>query len=249
LDSTAQLIGKSIASERILEISFSKFIKTLHKSEPVAISDEVRNILIEEFVMESVVDLVKGYQDTFDKLSQELGKQLLPLEIINGHLKILPDYYKNLFNSLIHVFRNAIDHGIELPEKRIALGKSEYGKIAIEFQIEAQTFRIIIKDDGGGINPNAIRAKLLKNGKDVSAESDEQVIQHIFDPGFSTKQEVNSISGRGVGMDAVMHSAVEMGGQAYVQSRQNEGTTFVIEVPYIKKVSQAWQETARKQAI
>jgi two-component system chemotaxis sensor kinase CheA len=248
LDDTAQLTGKSLSSEKLLEISYSRFIKVIHAKEPVVIAEDVRAILIEEFVMEPVVEMVKGYQDSIDKLTEDLGKKLLPLEIQNGHIKILPDYYKNLFSSLVHIFRNAIDHGIELPEKRWALGKPEAGKITIEFQQMENQLKITIKDDGGGINPHSIRAKLLKNGKDVSQESDEQVIQHIFDAGFSTKQEVTNISGRGVGLDAVMQAAVAMGGNVRVVSFLNQGTVFNIEVPYIRKIPTSVNESARKTA-
>lgn len=246
LEETAQLIGKSLSGEKILEISFSKFIKTINQSEPVVISDEVRELLVEEFVMEPVFELVKGYQGTLEKLSQELGKLLLPLEIQNGYIKVLSDNYKNLFNSLVHVFRNAIDHGIESPEKRKKLGKSAAGKITIEFEKNEQNLKIVIKDDGGGIDPNGIRAKLLKNGNVNAHESDEQIIQHIFDAGFSTKQDVTAISGRGVGMDAVMYAAVEMGGRAHVFSQLNHGTVFTIEVPYAKKMNNNFYSSARK---
>jgi two-component system chemotaxis sensor kinase CheA len=236
LEDSAHLIGKSLTSEEVIEIPCSKFIKVIQGGPLIAINSDVQNFLIQEFMMEPVEDYIKVYQENIQNLALELGKKILPLEIINGHIKIFSEHYKNLFNSFVHIFRNAIDHGIETPEKRVELGKTDSGKIRVEFQQINEKLKIIIRDDGGGINPHSIRAKLLKKGREVTHESDEQILQHIFDAGFSTKQVVSNISGRGVGMDAVMQAAKEMGGCAQVYSHINEGTVFIIEVPFIRTI-------------
>jgi two-component system chemotaxis sensor kinase CheA len=236
LDNTAQLIGKSLSSERILEIPVSRFYEILNTAMIAVAHNGTREFLIQEFLMEPVVELVKGFQESLTELAIKLRKELLPIEFRNGHIRVLADHYKDLFSTFVHIFRNAIDHGIELPEKRRELGKPQSGKITVEFQQSHERLRVTVTDDGAGINSHGIRSKLIKNGIDVSKETDEQVIQHIFDLGFSTRDQVSTISGRGVGMDAVMQAAIDLGGTVRVSSFLNQGASFIIDVPYIRNV-------------
>jgi two-component system chemotaxis sensor kinase CheA len=141
----------------------------------------------------------------------------------------------------VHAFRNAVDHGIEFPAAREESGKNPEGLISVSFakidQNGSPWLEIKIQDDGGGIDPAKIRERLSAKGMDVSQEDDEQIIQHVFDSQFSTKTVVTETSGRGVGMDAILHSAQKLGGKAFVTSQIGKGTCLSVQVPYLQNVS------------
>jgi two-component system chemotaxis sensor kinase CheA len=130
-----------------------------------------------------------------------------------------------------------VDHGIELPHVREEQGKAAAGSITVSFDVQRKpdldTLLIRIDDDGSGVNPEKIREKLAKKDIDTTHESDSEVIQHIFDSQFSTRDQVTETSGRGVGMDAIKHAAEELGGRVWVESVYGKGTSLFVEVPYI----------------
>lgn len=137
---------------------------------------------------------------------------------------------------LTHLLRNAIDHGIELPEQRRALGKPEIGEIKISYQkLDNKTFRMEVKDDGSGIVRDKLRkvliSKKLLTEEQANALKDHQLVQMIFVDGITTKSEVSEISGRGVGISAVKNDIEKMGGSLQVESVEGHGTTFVIHLP------------------
>ena len=175
--------------------------------------------------------------DVAVKLAQKQDKQLNPVSYVNPDVKVLPEVYSNLFATFVHSFRNAVDHGIEMPDVRTSVGKTPAGTITVSFehhrQPDVDLLVIRIDDDGNGINTVKIREKLASKGVEAHQESDAEVIQHIFDSQFSTRDEVTETSGRGVGMDAIKHAAEELGGRVWVESTQGKGTSLVVEVPYI----------------
>ncbi len=231
-----QVVGKNLSKERVLDITFYQFVKVINKMEDDLNREQVKQILIDEFLTVPIQDQIMSYQETINQVANILQKPMAPLEIESESIKIIPEYYQDLLNSMIHVFRNAVDHGIEPVQRRLELGKPEEGQIKVKIQLKGTILAIEIADDGSGIDPAVIRQKLKENEIDTSSESDESVIQQIFNPGFSTRNQVTSISGQGVGMDAVMNSVRELGGRAYVKSQINKGTTVMIEVPYVKKM-------------
>jgi two-component system chemotaxis sensor kinase CheA len=169
----------------------------------------------------------------------ELAKQqdkLIEIKIDKSDIHINPDLYKEFFSSLLHVFRNAIDHGIESREERIAKNKKEKATLYILFdRIGDNTFKTIIKDDGKGIDPKVIKdiASQKENLKSIEfgSLSEKEIIQLIFRPGFSSKEEVSEISGRGVGMDAVKTEVEKLEGTIKVDSKIDIGTKFEIVLP------------------
>jgi two-component system, chemotaxis family, sensor kinase CheA len=192
----------------------------------------------ENFILEPVSSHFKHFNDVIQSVAEIENKKINSHELINGEIKIWPQAYESLFNSLVHAYRNAVDHGIESPETRLAANKEEFGSIKTQFSVQlnnhGEFLQIEIIDDGNGIPADRIREKLLSKGIDTSNETDEQVIQHIFDPQFSTKEHVTETSGRGVGMDAIKRETDELGGTCTVKTELKKGTRLLIQVPYIK---------------
>ena len=141
----------------------------------------------------------------------------------------------SLFEPLLHLVRNALDHGIESPEQRRTAGKAESATITMRASRAGDRFIVEVIDDGRGIDPAAVRRRALERGRLASdalaALPDVQVIDLIFAPGFSTAAEVSDISGRGVGMDVVRATVERIGGRASVTSRLGAGTTVRLDLP------------------
>ncbi|WP_374030545.1 ATP-binding protein [Bdellovibrio bacteriovorus] len=193
--------------------------------------------LLLELAMEPVAGFVEPYNDVMLRVAAQVDKMVSPLKIHNGNLMVIPEIYSGLFSTFVHAFRNAVDHGIEMPDHRVDIGKPAEGQVDVTFSLnhnsQGSWLLVQIKDDGGGIDPARIREKLTGKGLDVSAESDQQIIQHIFDSQFSTREHVTDISGRGVGMDAIKVAAEELAGRVWVESTVGQGSTLFVEVPYI----------------
>ena len=140
-----------------------------------------------------------------------------------------------LFEPLVHLVRNAVDHGIESPEQRLAAGKAETATVSIEASRIGDRFLLQITDDGRGIDPALIRRKALQKRlmprEELAALTDEQVIELVFSAGFSTSAEVSDISGRGIGMDVVRTAVERIGGRVSVRSNAGAGTTVRIDLP------------------
>jgi two-component system chemotaxis sensor kinase CheA len=198
----------------------------------------------EEFIMEPIKNSFGHFDDMVEPVKERLGKEVNPIGFVNGDIKVKAENYSDLVGSMIHAIRNAVDHGLEGPEDREAAGKSRAGNLTFEFikeRVENKDWLTIkFSDDGRGINPERIREKLVKLGREQEAKdlSDESVIQKVFDAGFSTKDEVTETSGRGVGLDAISHEAGKLGGFARVFTRLGEGTTLVVSIPTVEGKTQ-----------
>ena len=160
--------------------------------------------------------------------------------IDESELKINTDDYSDFLASCVHLFRNAVDHGIEGPSERVDKNKPEQGKITVSFEEKGKEFfRLKVKDDGRGINPGIIRKAALKLGikseQEIMSLKDEDLIQLIFDQGISSREKVTNISGRGVGMDAIKAEAEKVGGKVWVESQVDIGTTFIADLPLVIK--------------
>ncbi|HUA81533.1 MAG TPA: chemotaxis protein CheA [Dyella sp.] len=165
-------------------------------------------------------------------LSQKLGKQV-KLEMVGEQTELDKTVLEKIGDPLVHLVRNAIDHGLETPEKRRAAGKNDIGTLRLEAFHRGGSIVVEIVDDGAGLNRDAIIAKALEKGLINSGEglSDEAVGELIFQPGFSTAAVTTDLSGRGVGMDVVRRNVVDLGGTVSIQSRPGQGTTFTITLP------------------
>ncbi|WP_421355355.1 chemotaxis protein CheA [Pseudocitrobacter faecalis] len=164
-------------------------------------------------------------------LASKLGKQI-ELTLQGSSTELDKSLIERIIDPLTHLVRNSLDHGIELPETRIAAGKSEVGNLILSAEHQGGNICIEVTDDGAGLNRERILAKALSQGLAVHDNmTDDEVGMLIFAPGFSTAEQVTDVSGRGVGMDVVKRNIQEMGGHVEIQSKQGTGTTIRILLP------------------
>ncbi|HEA4845937.1 TPA: chemotaxis protein CheA [Escherichia coli] len=164
-------------------------------------------------------------------LAGKLGKQV-ELTLVGSSTELDKSLIERIIDPLTHLVRNSLDHGIELPEKRLAAGKNSVGNLILSAEHQGGNICIEVTDDGAGLNRERILAKAASQGLTVSEiMSDDEVAMLIFAPGFSTAEQVTDVSGRGVGMDVVKRNIQEMGGHVEIQSKQGTGTTIRILLP------------------
>ncbi|HGY1165491.1 TPA: chemotaxis protein CheA [Citrobacter braakii] len=164
-------------------------------------------------------------------LAGKLGKQV-ELTQIGSSTELDKSLIERIIDPLTHLVRNSLDHGIELPEKRLESGKSPIGNLTLSAEHQGGNICIEVTDDGAGLNRERILAKAISRGMPIHDNmSDDEVGMLIFAPGFSTAEQVTDVSGRGVGMDVVKRNIQEMGGHVEIQSKQGQGTTIRILLP------------------
>jgi two-component system, chemotaxis family, sensor kinase CheA len=173
-------------------------------------------------------------------LSAKLGKSIR-LDILGEETEADKGIVEELFDPLVHLFRNSIDHGLEMPDEREARGKAREGLICLSAQHADDHVIIELRDDGQGIDVERVRQKAAEKGlaslEDLQQRSDDDIIQLIFAPGFSTVDSVSELSGRGVGMDVVRTMVTRAGGTITVTSKREEGTITRITLPVTMAVS------------
>ena len=193
---------------------------------------------LQEGVMKTRMQPIGNIWSKFPRIVRDLsvqcGKQVR-IEMEGKDTELDKTIVEAIKDPLTHVVRNAVDHGIESPEARVAKGKAAEGVLRLHAYHEGGQINIEITDDGAGIDPARIRAKAVQRGL-VSAEiagrmSDHEVVRMVFLPGFSTAEQISNISGRGVGMDVVKTNIEKIGGQVDIQSRIGEGTTLKVKIP------------------
>jgi two-component system chemotaxis sensor kinase CheA len=152
-------------------------------------------------------------------------------------------------DPLIHLLRNAVDHGIEAPAVRVANGKPRRGTIVLRARHEGNNVYIEVEDDGAGIQTDRIRQKAIDRGligaKEAEEMTNEEAIELLFSPGFSTAENVTDISGRGVGLDVVKSKIESLNGEMQVESKPGEGTRFKIKLPLTLAIIQALMVSVR----
>jgi chemosensory pili system protein ChpA (sensor histidine kinase/response regulator) len=176
-------------------------------------------------VRQSANDTGKRAELVVQGASAELDRQML----------------ERMVAPLEHMLRNAVVHGIETPERRSALGKPDVGRISVSLTRDGAEIVIVVTDDGGGINVKLIREKAVALGlaDRHSKLTDEEAMQLILEPGFSTAGRVTQAAGRGVGMDVVATEVKKLGGGLFIESTLNKGTRFTIRLPFTLAISQA----------
>lgn len=184
--------------------------------------------------MVPVGPLFNRFKRTVRDISNEMGKKV-NFVIIGENTELDKRMIDELGDPLVHLVRNAIDHGLESESIRKSRGKSETGTLTLEAAHSGNHVLITISDDGGGINTQKVKNRVIERGlaspMEVDAMSDHQIAQFIWAPGFSTAEVVSDISGRGVGMDIVKTRIGELNGTVEVDSQLGQGTRFVIKLP------------------
>lgn len=176
--------------------------------------------------------------ENLPRLARELAVQLgkrVSVELRGVELELDRSILDRLGDPLVHLLRNAVDHGIEPPDVRRAAGKPESGTIVVEARREKDEVRIGVRDDGGGIDLDAVRRRAVDVGLLAPALADdlppEEIAALVFHPGLSTARAVSAVSGRGVGMDAVRATIESLGGRVEIDTEHGRGTATTIVVP------------------
>lgn len=184
--------------------------------------------------MQPIGRLFQKYPRLARDLARQLGKEVEL--VINGEeTELDKTMIEDLNDPLVHLVRNAVDHGIEQPEDRVASGKKPQALVQLSAEQVGDHIVIEISDDGKGMNPEALRRKAVEKGlidmETANTLDEKQSLQLIFLPGFSTKDQISSVSGRGVGMDVVRNNIQKLNGRIDINSIQGEGTRISISLP------------------
>ncbi|ELZ55218.1 MULTISPECIES: chemotaxis protein CheA [Halorubrum] len=176
--------------------------------------------------------------DSFPRLVRDISRDLdkrIDFEIEGDDVELDRTILTEMRDPLVHVLRNAVDHGIESPEEREAAGKDPTGHVELTAERERDHVIIEVTDDGGGLDPDQLRDKAVDEGvksrEAVEAMEDDEVYDLVFHPGFSTAEEVTDVSGRGVGMDVVRTTARDLDGSVSIESEPGEGSTVRFRLP------------------
>ena len=199
---------------------------------------DVATSRLQTAVMRTRMQPVGKVFSRFPKVARDVARSLhkeVDLELVGVDTELDRNLVEALADPLVHLVRNAIDHGIELPDLRQAAGKPRLGQVRLSAQQEGDYVTIEIRDDGAGIDPERLRSKAVEKclieREPASRLSQEECLQLVFMAGFSTKSEVTDISGRGVGMDVVQSRIRELSGLIQIHSELGKGSRFVIRVP------------------
>ncbi len=182
--------------------------------------------------MQPVGRLFQKFPRLVRELAKDLGKDV-ELTIEGAETEVDRVVVDSLYDPLVHMLRNALDHGVEGPEDRVAAGKPTKAYISLKAWQEANSVMIVLQDDGKGMDPAALRRKAFQKGliNENGAQTDEEAYQLVFLPGFSTKEVASSVSGRGVGMDVVKTAVEKNRGAIHIESSLGHGTKFAIRLP------------------
>jgi two-component system chemotaxis sensor kinase CheA len=184
--------------------------------------------------MQPIGRLFKKYPRLARDLARQLGKDV-ELELSGEATEIDKTMIEDLNDPLVHLVRNAVDHGVESIEQRAAAGKPSKSIVQLSARQEGDHILITITDDGRGMSPEVLRNKAIQKGlitaEEASALSEDQSLNLVFMPGFSTKDEISSVSGRGVGMDVVNTNIQKLNGTIEIKSIPGKGSMFVIVLP------------------
>jgi len=193
---------------------------------------------LQSAVMKTRMQPIKKVFGRFPRLVRDLARSLkkeINLELVGEETDLDKNLVEALADPLVHLVRNAVDHGIETPEEREAAGKPRIGKVVLSAEQEGDHILLMITDDGKGMDAEILRAKAVEKGlldRDAAERlSDLESYNLIFAPGFSTKSEISDVSGRGVGMDVVKTKISQLNGTVNVFSNKGQGSRVVIKVP------------------
>lgn len=236
LDKIMNLMGElAIAKLRLVQLAESSKIEPLQE---ITVALDRLTSLLQDEIMQTRLLPIAYILDTFPRLARDLARgqnKEIDLEIIGSEIELDRVVLDEIGDPLVHLVRNAVDHGIELPQERKALKKNPRGKILIKVLRQKGQISIEVIDDGQGVNFAAVRRVALAKGlisEDEAANLDERkILELITLPGFSTSQKVTEISGRGVGLDVVKAKTGALGGVLDFETKQGFGSRFILTLP------------------
>jgi two-component system chemotaxis sensor kinase CheA len=252
LDQVINLVGELVLGRnRMLKLSAG--LEQAHESDPLV--RELAETLgrldvvtrdLQTAVMQTRMLPIRKVLGKFPRmvrdLSNKVGKKVA-LELVGEDTELDKSVIEEIGDPLVHLIRNAIDHGLETPEERLAVGKKEQGTVSLEAAQEGDRIVIRISDDGRGIPVEKLKAKALSLGlvtaQEVSTWGRREIINLIFQPGFSTAERVTDVSGRGVGMDVVRTNISRINGTIEIDTEEGRGSTVTIKLPLTIAIIQA----------
>lgn len=244
LDSLMNLVGELVISKiRLMQIAstygFGDLTETLDNL------DRLTSELQDDVMQMRMVEVAQVF-NRFPRMVRDLSKAKgvkINFNIIGKEIGLDRTVLDEIGDPIMHLLRNAIDHGIESSKDRIAKGKSEVGNINLIAKREKDHVEIIVEEDGKGLDLESIKASAIKKGvvskEEASKLTEKEMINLVFAPGLSTAKKVTDVSGRGVGMDVVKTKITALGGTVEVYSKKDEGTRFTLNLPLTLAIIQA----------
>ena len=203
--------------------------------------NDIENVLLDFDNLREVnlKQTITNFYDLLEDTATTLEKEIKPLIVDCNKTFTISDTYKPFINSLVHIFRNCIDHGIEEPDYRETIGKDRQGYIKVSVVKNDDYYIFEIEDDGRGFDILEIKNKILElelmTKEEVDNSTDDEIFQYIFKDSFSTKKEITKISGRGVGLSATKWELDKLGGSIKIVNKNPNGAKFIFQIPYITK--------------
>lgn len=186
---------------------------------------------VQRWAMDPISQVFERLTVQIERVAGHLGKRV---EIVSepNNVRLPATGLQSFWSSLVHLVRNAVDHGIELPADRVAAGKPETGRITMRAELDDDTVSIHFVDDGAGIDWDRVKAKAQAQG--LPHESHDELVLALMAPGLSTRDDADTVSGRGIGTSAVVEAVEALGGRVGIESARGQGTTVSLQVPLAK---------------
>ena len=244
LDSLMNLMGEMVIHRtRLTQLSADHDLGDLRQAveELTRVTNDLQSLIMQVRMM-PVEAVFMRFPRMVRDLANNLGKQL-NLEVIGEDTELDRTVIDEIGDPLVHMLRNAVDHGLESPEERVAAGKDPVGTVRLEARHDGNSVVIEVSEDGRGIDPDVLRNVVVKKGlltrADADSLSDQEAVELIFMPGLSTAKVTTDVSGRGVGMDAVRAKISGLNGTVEIDSKLGQGTVFTIRLPLTLAIIQA----------
>jgi two-component system chemotaxis sensor kinase CheA len=237
LDQLMNLVGELVLVRNRLKTLHAASAPAEAYAKSVSALDQLTRAL-QAAVMQTRMQPIRKVFSRFPKLARDVARglgKLVEVELVGEDTDLDKNLVEALADPLVHMVRNSVDHGIELPAQRVAQGKSPAGRLVLSAQQEGDHILIAVEDDGAGIDPERLRAKAVDKGLLTAAAAArlnaEECLQLVFMPGFSTKDQVSDLSGRGVGMDVVKSRITGLNGSVIIESTAGRGSCVKLRVP------------------